>query len=194
MKTRTGFISNSSSTSFVVAIPAHVSKEEEPLIEIFEKIVDKLKAQDSDFGYGFVLVNDMIKEYDDKISELVGEREHYQNFYNQVSEFMRNKASQAAVQLFLDIVEKSKAFNYLKHGATPKKHLSELQSDTQKMIQDINEKIKGLSEEKQQVIERGRDAKYIMSFTLDHWASDIEQVLEIMIEKDIVKLVKKEST
>lgn len=193
MKVREGFVSNSSSTSFVVAIPAHVSKEEEPLIAIFEKIVDKLKKEDSDFGYGFVLVDDMVKEYDEKINDCISERTQYEYFYNQISEFMRNKASQAAVQLYLDIVAKSKSFDHLKYH-TPKKHMSELQSDTQYSIKELNDKIKRLGEEKQQVIERGKDAKYIMSFTLDHWASDIEEVLKIMIEKDIVKLVRRIDT
>ena len=194
MKVREGFVSNSSSTSFVVAIPLNVSKEEQPLIDIFEKIVDKLKAENSHFGGGFVLVEDMLKDYDERINDLVTEREHYQYFYNQVSEFMRNKASQAAVQLFLDIVRKSEAFAYLKYGSTPTKQMSELQHDTQEQIKKINEDIEKLKKERQQVIDNGMDSKYIMSFKLDHWCSDVEKVLEIMIEKGIVRLVRKVST
>jgi hypothetical protein len=193
MKIRFGFVSNSSSTSFVVAIPEYVSKDDEPYIKLFEKIVDKLKAEDSDFGYGFVLPKDLIDDYDQKISDIKKELGQYEHFYNQIATYMADKKAQSAVQLYLDIVEKSRGIDYLKHHV-PKKHLSELQNDTQKFIKDLNEELSIFEKEREQVILNSKDAKYIMTFKVDNWKSDIETALVTMIDHGIVKLVRREDS
>jgi hypothetical protein len=193
MKFREGFVSNSSTTSFMVAIPESVSKSDEPYIALFEKIVEKLKVEDSDFGYGFVIPKDLIKDYDEKIKNCGDEIKLYEHFYNQVAEFMGNKTHQSAVQLFLDIVEKSKGLEYLRHF-TPKKQLSELQSDTQDYIKDLNKKIIDLEKKREQVIISSKDAKYIMTFKMDHWRSDLDGVLVSLIDAGLVKLVRREDT
>jgi hypothetical protein len=191
MKMRMGFVSNSSSTSFVVAIPEHVSKDDEPYIQLFEKIVSQLKAKDDEFGYGFMKLQDLIENYDDSISKCKLELKEYERFYNQVAEFMHNKSHQAAVQLFLDIVEKERGIEYLKHYV-PKKQLSEIQSDIQKYIIDTTKKLNALETEKEQVVLNSEGAKYILSFTLDqNWTSHIEDALKTLIEHGVAKLVKR---
>lgn len=199
MKVREGFVSNSSSTSFMIAVPKTVNKNDEPYLKLFEQIVEKLQTEDKQkyFNGKFINISEFKKSIKESINDQQNEILALEHYYNQIASFMADKNKMNAVNLFFTIVQGGRQEGFhevlwrVKYPTKKDKPLSELQSDIQEAIKERQKKIADLTVELDSVEKYG-DSKYMMTFNLEHhFKTNVEEALENLIDAGIVKLVKR---
>lgn len=196
MKTRNGFVSNSSTSSFLIAVPRDVPEYYVEYLKLFEKIFSEFK-EDKYRECCIVDYDTYISNINSDIKELEEEYESYIKTYNRVAEFMGNRTKQAAVDQFIKIGIADKHMKESKYGLKycgfieKVRPMNEIQADLQNKMKKLKSEIDEYKSEID-IITPYKDAKYICKFNVDaNGGSCDSNVMERIIDSGIVKLIKK---
>ena len=200
MKIRCGFVSNSSSSSYLISVPNTVSNYDEYFIKLFGRCFDNL-AHNTTYEASVVSYDDLVEQIKMKIDDNEQEYIRIKKIYNRISEFMANKSKQSAVDQFIKIVKYDVALGrdencklrWLDHIDTMRP-LNVIQHDYDERMKSVMSDIKKLQEELKN-IEMYKDSKYLCKFNLDHHGMcSEEKVIKDLIERGIVNKISMEST
>jgi chaperonin cofactor prefoldin len=199
MKTRNGFVSNSSSSSFVIAVPTKTKKckcchrSDAVFLQLLVKYITTL-TKDGNKLYTMVDANQVDEFYRQELDDLVKSKEHLKQQLTTVTELL---VDDQAVSTYLKIKKQMdllvwkpelqredpgmlKVTNELKERKERiEKHLAEYDAK----VKDIKEKIAKL---KKFLNDKWR----VYSFTIDNWCTEPERVIKEMIaDKRIVEVI-----
>jgi DNA repair exonuclease SbcCD ATPase subunit len=201
MKIRNGFVSNSSSSSFIVAVPDNLSEYENNYLELFRHIFNTLKDNEH-YDMRILEYKYVVEDIEDEIKNLEEQIQIYTKAYNQFTNFIANKKNEVIIEEFLKVLnnfkeasnsEKIKFHYYFDSCDKMKKsHLSACLNAIQEQINDRREKIEALKVKLATVKEHAKDCKSIATFTLScNGETQLGRALEYLIEHKILKVISK---
>ena len=204
MKIRTGFVSNSSSTSFVIAVCIPASERDELFLEMFEKSFPGFDDATQNTKTMKAEIKEYILQLENQIEELKKDLAFARKEWKNIEEMLKDEKLLKALAAY------DEAKN--KYHLTLRRMRSERFgcSDSPKNIFDQEtrmyanametrvEKIAELEKELDLIKKIGqrKDIKYLIKFDVDHGFSRdrFERQIEIMEESGIIEIIKKETT
>jgi hypothetical protein len=194
MKIRSGFISNSSSTSYLIAVPAEASEEDTLFIDLFKEIMDKWSEDTQEMTSKRLSPREYIESLNNRVKELQKDKDFLQKEAAELTALSNKEEARKAVSTYIDIVTKRELTTTRNRRSDIYIGLDDsLKTDIERVTQEIetvNRRIEAAQEELS-IIKENATAKEIIGFEIDNWFSDAEKRMIIIIEKGPLKLIKK---
>ncbi|MCK9428946.1 MAG: hypothetical protein M0R17_02910 [Candidatus Omnitrophica bacterium] len=190
MKTRHGFVSNSSSSSFILGIPSNIPKEQENLIKIYTdlcQIYNKDKKESI-----FINQNDKIKEIKNKIKEykkVIKKDENLLNKYNEllkipnINEILLMVENTKNSKLDYDYIIHDVEHDEIKYLFTSIKNNIDYNNNIINELQKELDTLKNIKEDK------------LVYITVDqHWKTPIEECIIYLAENNVISIISRNDT
>jgi len=199
MKTRQGFVSNSSSSSFIVAVPNKATKckcchrNDNWVIQAMFKYLTTLTTT----GNKFVKLSnadEIVEYFEDELLNLIKSKSYAEEQLKIIEELESNP------KVFDDYLRLAKQLDYIRNKSNlvdestygsnvysdklteRKKNVKQHLSEYDKKVSDLNEIIK----KAKKYLKTDFD---VYSFTIDNWATDAEEALKKMMADGVIKVI-----
>lgn len=200
MKIRNGFVSNSSSSSFIVAIPDDVKTEDKALLDLFTSVLDETGLFNHPDTF-LELPEDIINKTKKTIDEVEKDIYFLEDYIDELNDFL-NEENSAIIDKYFEILSDQGMTTdtwQLRSARDRKNNNQKWRSfkgqgvePYQRRLTDYKKKLEDMKKELElyEQVEDGYD--YIAKFKIDNWASTMEKRLQALIDYGVVKLLSKE--
>lgn len=205
MKIRSGFVSNSSSSSFIIAFS---DKEEECLcckrtnkfiLQAIGKYITCLSEKSNKL---YTMLDDesveahfqqKLKELDGSISfaeKRIKDLEELEKTPEAFDHYLKVKNELEVIRAKVSITQEAEMGKYI----SPADSISQRKADLQKHVKDYEKNRKELKDIIKKIKKAVKEGKVVYGFTIDNWATDAESALQKMIKDGIVETLWSEHT
>jgi len=209
MKIRNGFVSNSSSSSFIIAV-----QEPEKCPHCGQTSADFLKILRAKFGdkqehaFSSWSIKDYLKHQEEDIKELEKDNEWVEGQKKKYEDLLKDEKSLDVIREFRDLMNSMMQHVEMSGGVKSPRYKrwdSERKNSAREII---SEELRGLSmygvnkslEEKREVVKKIKELNLNKKWNIfdikniDNWDTNLIGTLEIFLESDDVQLIRKETT
>ena len=194
MKTRSGFVSNSSSSSFLIGIPKNTNEQDKLLLEVFSVLTDKYDEDKKESLSIYASKKDYLNYRESYIQEKKEANTKALAAIELLKTIKNKPEAQKAISIWKTMCSKASPTTKIEYMEYDTVILTEEMESFNRLIKRNNDRIKELEDEIKLINDSDIDDK-IVNLTVDqHWKSNIEKALVLLIEKGPVKLLKRIDT
>lgn len=201
MKTRQGFVSNSSSSSFIIAVPNKAKtckcckRSNHWLLQAIGKYLGSFSKDGNKF-YPITSAENIVDHYKTDLEELIASKKYAENQLKIITDLQKDPtvfANYERLKRQLDLFRsKLRIEDEAQYcgGFDPEKNLKDRQERLEKHLVDYDKKVKEIEDIIAKVSKFLKKDYTVYSFTIDNWSTDAEKsIMDMMKEPDLIEVI-----
>lgn len=196
MKLRAGFVSNSSSTSFLIAVPKEpVNPEHKELLKLYGTLLYKWNEEYPTRSIGILKTDEFLSVLKDDIKQTKLDIKFAEKHKKEVDKFISVESNAAVLNEFFAILQNANSENlrYMRLGKTYPEKLSAHVSHLSYEIDKKKRTLKNL-EDQLELLNDCNDIEYLASYEMDNYECALGEKLKLLADIGVVKIIKKDMT
>ena len=200
MKLRSGFVSNSSSSSFIVAVPKKAvvckccNRSDEWMLQAFAKYLTTLSDRTNKL-HSMTSAEQVDDYYKEELSGHIKSKDYALSQIKEIEElektpkifddYLRLKKQLDTTRYALSLKNEVEVAQYVPIKDT----LSERRKRLENHIKDYDKKLKEIKDIIAKVKKAIKNDCSVYSFTIDNWATDAESMLKALMAEKVVEVI-----